>query len=78
MNSGNKKKVKVLKDEPAHVPQRPAGPGTLGYIAKRGSAGLGNARDKIKGPKCGQCEEKGAHVVSACSCSCASLTGLCR
>lgn len=36
-------------------------PGTLAYIAQQGE-GLKNK--KLKGPKCGQCEMKGAQVVS--------------
>ena len=64
-----KKTVKVLKDEPLPVLQKKTAlPGSLAYIAQRGSGGgVGAAR--IKGPRCGQCEEKAAHVVRVkCSC----------
>ena len=42
------------------IPERSNQPGTMAYIAQKGSL---SARDKPKGPKCGQCEERGAAVV---------------
>lgn len=42
------------------LPERSNQPGTMAYIAQRGSH---TPRDKPKGPKCGQCEERSAAVV---------------
>ena len=42
-------------------PVRNRGPGTMGYIAQRG--GGSGKENKVRGPRCGQCEEKGAQVV---------------
>lgn len=55
------------------IPERPSQPGTMAYIAKQ-EVSL-TPRQKVKGPKCGQCEEKKAAVVRAsilhsiCKCS---------
>lgn len=43
------------------IPERPSQPGTMAYIAKQ-EVSL-TPRQKVKGPKCGQCEEKKAAVV---------------
>ncbi|XP_061177824.1 uncharacterized protein LOC133186611 [Saccostrea echinata] len=64
--SSGKKKVKVLKDTPLDVPDRPSQPGTMAYIAKQDVSST--PRQKVKGPKCGQCEEKKA-AVSCVQCS---------
>ncbi|CAC5405405.1 unnamed protein product [Mytilus coruscus] len=62
----SKRKVKVLKDSPLDIPERSSQPGTFGHLAKQS---IGNTpREKIKGPKCGQCEEKRA-MVSCVQCS---------
>ncbi|XP_052216731.1 zinc finger B-box domain-containing protein 1-like [Dreissena polymorpha] len=54
-----KGKIKILKDKPLDLPERSAQPGTMAYIAQRGSH---TPRDKPKGPKCGQCEDRSASV----------------
>ena len=41
---------------------RKKAPGTMANIAQRN---LIPNKEKIKGPRCGQCEQKGANVVSA-------------
>ena len=41
-------------------PVRVKVPGTLGFIAQRGT---GNKENRIHGPRCGQCEQKAAQVV---------------
>ncbi|XP_062602193.1 uncharacterized protein LOC134263842 [Saccostrea cucullata] len=64
--SSGKKKVKVLKDTPLDIPERPSQPGTMAYIAKQDVSST--PRQKVKGPKCGQCEEKKA-AVSCIQCS---------
>lgn len=64
--SSGKKKVKILKDTPLDIPERPSQPGTMAYIAKQ-EVSL-TPRQKVKGPKCGQCEEKKA-AVSCVQCS---------
>ncbi|KAK3095777.1 hypothetical protein FSP39_018981 [Pinctada imbricata] len=61
-----KKKVKVLKDTPLDIPDRPSQPGTMAHIAKQEASVT--PRQKVKGPKCGQCEEKKA-AVSCVQCS---------
>lgn len=43
------------------IPERSSQPGTFGHLAKQS---INTPREKIKGPKCGQCEEKRAMVVS--------------
>ena len=43
------------------LPDRPKHPGTMATIADRDVDGRHN---RTKGPKCGQCEQTGAHVVS--------------
>ncbi|XP_033759710.1 zinc finger B-box domain-containing protein 1-like isoform X2 [Pecten maximus] len=62
-----KRKVKVLKDSALDVPERPKHPGTMGYIAQQ-EASLTPRKRNVKGPKCGQCEEKKA-AVSCVQCS---------
>ncbi|VDI33768.1 dynactin 1, partial [Mytilus galloprovincialis] len=61
----SKRKVKVLKDSPLDIPERSSQPGTFGHLAKQS---INTPREKIKGPKCGQCEEKRA-MVSCVQCS---------
>ncbi|ELU12382.1 hypothetical protein CAPTEDRAFT_227315 [Capitella teleta] len=61
-NNKSKKKVKVLRDEPVTLPERHQGPGTMANIAKRSSAKSSGKENKLKGPGCGQCEQKAAHV----------------
>lgn len=46
------------------VPERSSQPGTFGHLAKQSISNT--PREKIKGPKCGQCEEKRAMVVRKC------------
>ncbi|GFO16535.1 Zinc finger b-box domain containing protein 1 [Plakobranchus ocellatus] len=67
---GKKKKIKVLQDEPIEVPKRSAQPGTMKYIAQRKlPPGPGPVpRDKQKGPRCGQCEDRAA-TLSCVQCS---------
>ncbi|GFR96426.1 zinc finger B-box domain containing protein 1 [Elysia marginata] len=67
---GKKKKIKVLQDEPIEVPKRSAQPGTMKYIAQRKlPQGPGPVpRDKTKGPRCGQCEDRAA-TLSCVQCS---------
>ncbi|RUS75532.1 hypothetical protein EGW08_016700, partial [Elysia chlorotica] len=67
---GKKKKIKVLQDEPIEVPKRSAQPGTMKYIAQRKlPQGPGPVpRDKQKGPRCGQCEDRVA-TLSCVQCS---------
>ncbi|XP_052782661.1 uncharacterized protein LOC128218925 [Mya arenaria] len=60
-----KGKIKILKDKPLDLPERSNQPGTIAYIAQRGAH---TPRDKPKGPKCGQCEERSA-AVSCVQCS---------
>lgn len=55
----SKGKVKILRDKPLDLPERSNQPGTMAYIAQKGSH---TPRDKPKGPKCGQCEERSASV----------------
>jgi len=43
------------------IPERSSQPGTFGHLAKQS---VNMREQKIKGPKCGQCEEKKAMVVS--------------
>ncbi|XP_021346936.1 uncharacterized protein LOC110446221 isoform X2 [Mizuhopecten yessoensis] len=62
-----KRKVKVLKDTPLDIPERPKHPGTMAYIAKQDAVLTPRSRN-VKGPKCGQCEEKKA-AVSCVQCS---------
>ncbi|KAL4219963.1 hypothetical protein ACF0H5_020374 [Mactra antiquata] len=64
-SGSSKNKVKILKDKPLDLPERSNQPGTVAYIAQRGSL---TPRDKPKGPKCGQCEERSA-AVSCVQCS---------
>lgn len=45
------------------LPERPSQPGTMAFIAKQGDHPTPR-QTKIKGPKCGQCEERKAAVVS--------------
>ncbi|KAL8625580.1 hypothetical protein ACOMHN_014668 [Nucella lapillus] len=70
--SAKKKGVKVLKDEPLDVPKRSSGPGTMKYIAQRSPRG-DRWRDKNKGAKCGQCEDRPASLtcVQCSECYCA-------
>ena len=42
------------------VPERNKGPGTIAHIAKRDAVG---SAGRVNGPKCGQCENKGANVT---------------
>lgn len=67
---GKKKKIKVLQDEPIELPKRSAQPGTMKYIAQRKlPQGPGPVpKDKQKGPKCGQCEDRTA-TLSCVQCS---------
>lgn len=60
-----KGKIKILRDMPIELPERNAHPGTMAYIAQKGNL---TPRDKPKGPKCGQCEERSA-AVSCMQCS---------
>ncbi|CAH1782212.1 unnamed protein product, partial [Owenia fusiformis] len=53
------RKIKVLKDEPIVKPERSKQPGTMGHIAQQSVPSKDN---KPKGPKCGQCEQRGAAV----------------
>ncbi|XP_074657909.1 uncharacterized protein LOC141910916 [Tubulanus polymorphus] len=56
-------KIKILKDEKNVKPLKktaPAQPGTFAHIAQMDPS---PPKNKIKGPKCGQCERKGAAVV---------------
>lgn len=62
-----KRKVKVLKDTALDIPERPKHPGTMGYIAKQ-EVSITPRGKNVKGPKCGQCEEKKA-AVSCVQCS---------
>ncbi|KAJ8308681.1 hypothetical protein KUTeg_013555 [Tegillarca granosa] len=66
-DSSGKKKVKILKDTPLDVPERSSQPGTMAFIAKQGENSTPR-QTKIKGPKCGQCEERKA-AVSCFQCS---------
>lgn len=61
----SKRKIKVLKETPLDIPERSSQPGTFGHLAKQS---ISTPRDKVKGPKCGQCEEKRA-MVSCIQCS---------
>ncbi|XP_045201118.2 zinc finger B-box domain-containing protein 1-like isoform X2 [Mercenaria mercenaria] len=61
----SKGKVKILRDKPLDLPERSNQPGTMAYIAQKGSL---TPRDKPKGPKCGQCEERSA-AVSCVQCA---------
>ncbi|KAK3727242.1 hypothetical protein RRG08_049869 [Elysia crispata] len=67
---GKKKKIKVLQDEPIEVPKRSAQPGTMKYIAQRKLPQRPGPvpRDKQKGPRCGQCEDRAA-TLSCVQCS---------
>jgi len=44
------------------VPDRPARPGTFAHLAQRAASG-GSRPAKDKSNRCGQCEERPAHVV---------------
>ena len=46
------------------IPERSSQPGTMAHIAKQDISGTPGRREKVKGAKCGQCEEKKAAVVS--------------
>uniref|UniRef100_A0A2C9LM50 Uncharacterized protein n=1 Tax=Biomphalaria glabrata TaxID=6526 RepID=A0A2C9LM50_BIOGL len=61
-----KKKIKVLQDEPLDVPKRSSQPGTMKNIAQRKlPTGITPRGDKLRGgPKCGQCEDRTATLVS--------------
>ncbi|XP_012938442.1 uncharacterized protein LOC101863985 [Aplysia californica] len=65
---GKKKKVKVLQDQPIEVPKRSSQPGTMKYIAQRKLTSGSTPRDKLKGPRCGQCEDRTA-TLSCMQCS---------
>ncbi|XP_059172738.1 zinc finger B-box domain-containing protein 1-like [Physella acuta] len=61
---GKKKRVvKILQDEPIDIPKRPNHPGTMNYIAQRKPPTNTAAKDKLKGPKCGQCEDRTATLT---------------
>ncbi|XP_060600348.1 zinc finger B-box domain-containing protein 1-like [Ruditapes philippinarum] len=64
-SASSKGKVKILRDKPLELPERSNQPGTMAYIAQKGAH---TPRDKPKGPKCGQCEERTA-AVSCVQCS---------
>ncbi|KAK3578595.1 hypothetical protein CHS0354_002166 [Potamilus streckersoni] len=63
--SKGKKKILLLKDKPLDIPERSTQPGTMAFIAQKG---LSTPRDKPKGAKCGQCEERPA-AVSCLQCT---------
>ncbi|KAK7454124.1 hypothetical protein BaRGS_00039596 [Batillaria attramentaria] len=64
-SASKKKKVKLLSDEPLDLPVRKGGPGTIKYIAQRGSPRIELNKDssKNKGTKCGQCEDRAASLT---------------
>ncbi|CAG5115570.1 unnamed protein product [Candidula unifasciata] len=68
LTEGKIKKVKILRDEPIGKPKRIGPPGTMKYIAQRNLTTSANPRDKQKGPKCGQCEDRTA-TLSCIQCS---------
>ncbi|BFZ06682.1 hypothetical protein BsWGS_09721 [Bradybaena similaris] len=65
---GQIKKVKILRDEPIGKPKQIGQPGTMKYIAQRKLTTGAMSRDKQKGPKCGQCEDRTA-TLSCIQCS---------
>jgi len=48
---------------PTVVPDRAKGPGTTAFIAERTGQTFNLVNEKDRRQRCGQCEEKAAHVV---------------